>query len=91
MPATKKHAIGQLAPKSRAREDRAPGRSWLSLAGGSNISRHSPARALQQSLADQLEERQPGRWSKRRTMLFVLAVCGGFWTLVGVGVAAILR
>ena len=29
----------------------------------------------------------PGKWSGRRTLLFILAVCGGFWVLVGLAFA----
>ena len=37
-----------------------------------------------------LEPAVEGRWSARRTLLFVLVVCGGFWAAVALGVGALL-
>jgi len=32
-----------------------------------------------------------GRWSRRATLLFVVAVCGGFWLLVALSLDVVLR
>ncbi len=33
----------------------------------------------------------PGKWSKRRTVAFVILSCGGFWACVALGVAWLVR
>lgn len=51
----------------------------------------SPARSLQARLAEQITDDAPKRWSRRQSFLFVLTVCGGFWTVVGLAASAALR
>jgi hypothetical protein len=33
----------------------------------------------------------PARWSKRKTVLFLLTTCGGFWLAVGLAISRLLR
>ena len=58
----------------------------MSLADASTTAAgESPARALQARLTRQIESSDAPRaqWSPRRTLLFILAVCGGFWAAIG--------
>jgi|GEM_PF-6712561 len=50
----------------------------------------SPALRLQNRLADAYGVRE-GKWSPRRTLMFIILVCGGFWLLLFAGLRAFLR
>jgi hypothetical protein len=43
----------------------------------------SPARSLQDELAERVAWEGAPKWSRRRTFLFVVGVCGAFWSAVG--------
>ena len=52
----------------------------------------SPARVLQDELSMRLSSTSPDKkWSQRRTLAFIVVVCGGFWVLAGLGLEAMLR
>lgn len=72
------------ADKAKSPEENA--RAGLSIEGGL----HSPARRLQSFLDDEFHgesEAVAGRWSTRRTIVFVVLFCGLFWT----GAAMLVR
>jgi hypothetical protein len=49
----------------------------------------SPAMALQQALEAEFSAQPQRKWPPVATLGFVLATCGGFWTLFGLAVARI--
>jgi len=51
------------------------------LADDAAAARPSPALGLQRRL-DAAYGEETRKWSARRTLLFILATCGGFWALV---------
>lgn len=55
------------------------------------VGAESPARALQENLAQAFEQRSPERWSKSATVSFILVTCGSFWVLVFSVVRWVLR
>jgi len=63
----------------------------VTLADASHAETPSPARALQALLSRNLEEEAGRRWSPRQTLVFVLAVCGGFWAALGAALRLLLR
>jgi len=67
--------------------------SVLTIAGDKSAATStSPARVLQDELSMRLSSAPAGRkWSQRRTLAFIIVVCGGFWVLAGLGVEAMLR
>jgi LPS O-antigen subunit length determinant protein (WzzB/FepE family) len=80
------------AEEQEARQPAVPAgpKAQVALADASTTATgESPARALQAHLTQRIEapEAPDARWSPRRTLLFVLTVCGGFWLAVG----AVLR
>lgn len=60
----------------------------LQISGGLN----SPARRLQNFLDGEVrrDETAGERWSTRRTVLFVTATCGAFWTVVFVATGILI-
>jgi hypothetical protein len=60
------------------------------LADEAAPARASPARGLQRRL-DAAYEYEGRKWSARRTLLFILATCGGFWALAIGGFSTINR
>jgi hypothetical protein len=67
-----------------------PARPHPQLADEAATGRPSPARGLQRRL-DQAYGEAEGKWSARRTLLFILATCGGFWGLVFVLLGSLRR
>lgn len=51
----------------------------------------SPARAMQKRLSRAFDADATERWSGRRTLLFIVAVCGGFWLALYMALAALGR
>jgi hypothetical protein len=51
----------------------------------------SPARILQQVIADDLSEPRVRKWPPLATAAFIIVTCGSFWFAVGIGVARGLR
>ena len=49
----------------------------------------SPAIDLQKRVAAAFESR-PDRWSGRKTLLFIMAVCGVSWTCILIGLRVLL-
>lgn len=60
----------------------------LAEARPSAIAFGSPAAGLQQHLAEVFDARPDDRWSPRRTLAFIITVCGGFWMAVAFGLNA---
>lgn len=74
----------------RQEEPLAPARPHPQLADEGAAGRPSPARGLQRRLDDAYGT-VDGKWSARRTLLFILATCGGFWALVFMLVGSLKR
>jgi len=70
-------------------QKRASATAFDRLGDSGDVAASSPARALQQYLAHSLESGEPQRWSRRATLAFIMATCGGFWLLVGLGIARV--
>jgi hypothetical protein len=51
----------------------------------------SPARALQQRLAQSIAPGDARRWSPRATFFFIIGVNAGAWTLIALGVKLLLH
>lgn len=51
----------------------------------------SPARELQEHLSRSIDAAPGPRWSRRKTLLFVVAVCGGSWLALALGLRALIR
>lgn len=65
--------------------------SLLAAAGVAPPLQASPARELQHELARRLQADEAPRWSRRRTLLFVLVSCGSFWAATAAVVARLLH
>jgi hypothetical protein len=63
---------------------------WAAVDERTDAHPYSPARDLQESLSDHFAGRER-RWSKRATLLFTLAFCGGFWGAVAIAASVVLR
>ena len=64
----------------------------VTLADDSHVAiAESPARELQAHLSRSLGQATPAKWSARRTLLFIVGVCGAFWLTVGLAVAGLVR
>lgn len=66
------------------------------LAGAEDAAVASPALETQTMLAEIWDAKNgfddlSGKWSPRRTAAFLLLTCGGFWTVVGLGILRVLR
>jgi hypothetical protein len=72
---------GESARDTAPVDQDAPARPQPQLADGAASARPSPALGLQRRL-DAAYGEETGKWSARRTLLFILATCGGFWGLV---------
>jgi hypothetical protein len=51
----------------------------------------SPARELQEHLSRSIDGAPGPRWSRRKTLLFVVAVCGGSWLALALGLRSLIR
>jgi len=51
----------------------------------------SPARTLQRRLSGSFGANSTERWSGRTTLLFIIAVCGGFWLALYLALALLWR
>jgi len=51
----------------------------------------SPARAMQGRLPHSFGAGPPERWSGRTRLLFIIVVCGGFWSALFMALAAFRR
>lgn len=72
--------------KHRTGDQVAPRRPRPALATSSAANAASPARAMQIDLQERLSDEAP-TWSTRRTLGFIVLVCGSFWvTAAAVGV-----
>jgi hypothetical protein len=49
----------------------------------------SPARAIQGRLSRSLDNAVDERWSGRKTLLFIVLTCGGFWLALGAALASL--
>lgn len=60
--------------------------------GRASASIVSHASALRDLLTAKFVDSRPARrWSKRRTLIFILGVCGAFWIAVGWGIYLLVR
>jgi len=63
-------------------------RARPSIAGEQHEAMPSPALEMQARLAQQLDGE--GRWHPLATLGFVVATCGGFWTVAAWGVSRLI-
>lgn len=64
-----------------------PQPAWPSSAGAPAGA--SFVRDMQRDLESRLAEPQPGKWSNRRTLVFVVGTCGLFWGAVTAAILAL--